>query len=213
MNKKLAIAGGAAVLLVGIIFIIFSSNDELAEVINEVENEVEEQRMDALEGTSTDETDEGTAQESNSTPSSQRIAEPTPSAPVTNGVVLGEVEGGIVITVARATLLQPGYIVLYRINSNGETALAGKSGLLKAGTHTNVDIQLGAIAVERQAIVAVLHGDDGDGKFEYPGADQYLLSGSLLANDIDVVGVDRNDRESKILETQVEAFLETNFMN
>jgi hypothetical protein len=213
MNKKLVIAGGAAVLLVGIIFIIFSSNDELAEVIHEVENEVAEgQRMDALESTSTDDSGVGVVDE-DSGASQQTIAQPRATVPATNSVVLGEVEGGNTISVPRATLLQPGYIVIYRINSNGETSLAGKSGLLEAGTHTNIDIQLAATAIYRQALVAVLHGDDGDGKFEYPGADLYLLNGGLLANDIDVVDIKRSDRESKVLETQVEAFLETNFMD
>ena len=62
----------------------------------------------------------------------------------------------------------------------------------------------------RRVLERVLHQDNGNGKFEQ-GSDQYLLNGQLLANDIDVVGVERSDRESRILETQVEAYLETNF--
>lgn len=135
------------------------------------------------------------------------VEEPTPQ----NSVLLGEVPEGNIITVAEATLVKPGFVALYRINSNGDSALVGNSDLLSAGAHHMISIQLRNLAVKRQAMVAVLHEDDGDGKFEFPESDPYLKNGPLLSNDIDVVGVSRTDREARILETQVEAYLETNF--
>jgi hypothetical protein len=128
-----------------------------------------------------------------------------------NSVTLGEVEEGNIITVSAATFLKPGYVALYRVNSNGDSALVGNSQLLSIGTHKNISVQLKNPAVKRQALVAVLHEDDGDGKFEFPGSDLYLRNGGLLINDIDVIGVNRTNREARILETQVKAYLETNF--
>lgn len=207
MNNKTVIAGGAAVLLAGVLFIIFSSNDDIAEVIQNVESEVAEE-MESAELAIEEEPlageDQLAAQASENAPAQSAVQA------AANRVILGELEDGNVITVAEATLTKKGYVVLYRVNSNGDSALVGKSDLLNVGTHRNIAIQLVAPAIESQAIVAVLHQDNGNGKFEQ-GSDQYLLNGQLLANDIDVVGVERSDRESRILETQVEAYLETNF--
>lgn len=208
MNNKMAIAGGAAILLAGILFIIFSSNDEIAQVISEVENEItKESSPNDLVATNTEDTVAASANAAGANGG----AAMQESIPATNYVILGELEGGNIVTVSQASLLQDGYIVLYRINNRGESSLVGKSDLLKAGTHTNVSIQLVSVVAEMQAIVAVLHRDDGNGKFEYPGPDRYLLNDGLLTSDIDVVGIQRSDRESRVLETQVEAFLETNF--
>ncbi len=195
-------------LLAGLLFIIFSSNDDIAEVIQNVESEVAEE-MESAELAIEEEPLPGeeqlAAQASQNAPAQSAV-----QTAASNRVILGELEGGNVITVAEATLTKKGYVVLYRVNSNGDSALVGKSDLLNAGTHRSIAIQLVAPAIESQAIVAVLHQDNGNGKFEQ-GSDQYLLNGQLLANDIDVVGVERSDRESRILETQVEAYLETNF--
>jgi len=208
-NKKMIIAGGACALLAGIGFIVLSSDDEIAEVIQEVETEM---AQEAAAGTALEEgvVEEVEPVEEKATSHSSGAVSST-LAPTSNAVVLGEINNGNNVTVPFARLLEDGYVVLYRINSKGDVSLMGKSELLKAGTHTDIKIRLANMAVERQAIVAVLHEDDGDGKFEYPGADNYLLNGALLSSDIDVVGIERSDRESKVLETQVEAFLKTNF--
>lgn len=209
------IAGGAVVLLAGVGFIVFSSNDEIAEVIHEVESETaKELAEDSLEVNSSETVSVdgalNSAIENQST--SMNVAQNT-SVPAANRVILGEVEPGNIVTVPQAQLLKDGYVVLYKVDNRGEATLVGKTQVLGAGVHNNLKIQLSGPAVDRQAIVAVLHGDDGDEKFEYPGEDNYLLNGGVLASDIDVVGVVRSDRESRILETQVAAFLETNFMD
>lgn len=130
----------------------------------------------------------------------------------TNRVVLAETLTGNFATVAQATLTKPGYVVIYKINSNGDSAILGHSDLLKVGAHTNISIQLDSPVAVRQAVVAVLHEDDGDSKFEYPESDGYLVNaGSLLASDIDVVDVKYADDESKVLEAQTAAFIENNF--
>ncbi len=201
------IAGGAVALLIGIGFIVLSSNDEIAQVIHEVEREAAQESV-SNNATSTEEvaTAEGTP-----SAAAQRTAHLAP-APRVNQVILGEIESGNVITVPQATLLEGGYVVLYKVDSRGEASVVGESAFLSEGTHTNIRIQLdnGPVA-ELQAIAAILHADDGDEKFEYPGPDRHLTNGSLIASDIDVVGISRSDHESRVLETQVEAFLETNF--
>jgi hypothetical protein len=209
MKNKTVIAGGAVLLLAGILFIVFSSNDDIAQVIQSVESEVAEQMEERSLSVGKGE-DEPTDEEKTTLDPEAVKAVPQP-APV-NTVILGEVSGGNVITVPQATLLKPGFVVLYRINSKGESTLVGDSQLLTAGTHRDITIRLSSLAVETQALVAVLHEDDGNGTFEQ-GSDGYLLNGSLLVSDIDVVGIKRSDREGRILETKIEAFLETNFRN
>lgn len=194
-NKKVLIGVLAAVVLAGILFLVFSNRDDQSQ--NGLNNSPASQD---LQNAGTD-TQAVTPNGTNDTTAGQQ-----------NSVVLGEVEGGNIITVSQATLTKPGYVVLYRVNSNGEGAVAANSELLSVGTHSNVQIQLDSPAVERQAIVAVLHEDDGDETFEYPESDMYLVNADAqVVNDIDVVGVSRTDQESKILEAQIRTFIENNF--
>jgi flagellar basal body-associated protein FliL len=137
---------------------------------------------------------------------------PDTQTAATNRVVLAETLTGNFATVAQANLTKPGYVVIYRVNSNGDSSVLGHSDLLTAGAHTNISIQLDTPVAVRQAVVSVLHEDDGDSKFEYPESDGYLVNaGSMLASDIDVVDVTSAAEESKVLEAQVKAFLENNF--
>jgi|GEM_PF-2314329 len=206
MNKTSVIAIIGVVALGIVLFLLFSTGDRGASLIvpnnaTTTQNAQQDQENTQGEETNTANTNNQTNGQSNT------------NGQIVNAVVLGEVEAGNLITVPRAQLEEDGYVVLYRVNSNGESDVVGHSDLLEAGNHTNISIQLeGGPAVERQAIVAALHEDDGDGKFEYPEADGYLISSSgTVISDIDVVGVVRSDREGMILENQVEAYLDENF--
>ena len=126
----------------------------------------------------------------------------------TNSVVLTENSTGNFATIARATFLAPGYVAIYKVNSQGDTSPLGNTGLLEMGVHTNVRVQLDTIVAEGETIVAVMHEDDGDGEFEFPESDFYLgNSTSAIASDVDVVDVAFED-EAEELQEQVETTLE-----
>lgn len=128
-----------------------------------------------------------------------------------NRIVLAETETGNFVTIAFANLIQPAFIAIYKVNNNGETLLIGNTGLLPAGIITNYKIQLESVVVDNQTIAAVLHTDDGDGKFEFPESDPYLKNADqIIVSDVDIVEINA-DREAAALKKQVETYLENNF--
>jgi hypothetical protein len=203
MNKSLLIGIGVLLILGGILYIAFSGNSPLLP-------------EGVAQRTATTTVTEQSQQNSTTSAAAQNTQASTGataqnSAAVPNSVTLSENKGGNIMTVASARLSQPGYVVLYKINSNGGSSMVGHSDLLSAGTHSNIAIQLDSVAASRQAIVAVLDKDNGDGSFDV-GEDLYLLNpGDLLVSDIDVVDVARADREGQVLASQVQAYLDENF--
>ncbi len=201
--------GGVVIALVALIAFLFSRGniELLTPVFLNVTQESEAEDEQIQTPTTTVDTNVGTQA---NTSASGNISSVPSSAP-TNMVYLGEVESGNVVIVPSATLSRPGYIVLYRVKSTGESTITGNSSLLSAGTHTNVRIQLDQFLIDKQGLVATLHEDDGDQEFEYPESDGYLTNNGTLVNDIDVVGIKSDYQESRTLEQQVEAYVENNF--
>ena len=127
-----------------------------------------------------------------------------------NSVVLAPAETGMSVTVQSATLSEPGYDVVYRVNSQNETQVIGSSDLLEAGDYSEVSIVLDSGIAKEQTIVAVLHADDGDGEFEFPGSDGYLGDMSqAVYTDVDIVDMDASE-ESAALGENVEEYLMEN---
>ncbi len=142
-------------------------------------------------------------------PANQNVQpEPTP-APL-NSVVLTENETGNFVTIAYANLTQPGFIAIYRINSQNKTAPIGHTDLLSPKIITNLKLQLDTQIAKGQTIVAVLHKDDGDGEFEFPESDPYVKNGEFIVSDVDVVDV-RPEREAKNLKNQIDTYFESSF--
>lgn len=134
--------------------------------------------------------------------------EPTP-APL-NSVLLTEADSGNFVTIAYANLTQPGFIAIYKVNSNSETLPIGHTDLLPPTIISNLKLELETVIAEKQTIVAVLHQDDGDGVFEFPESDPYLKNGDFIVSDVDVVEI-RSEREEKNLKDQIDKYLEANF--
>lgn len=125
-------------------------------------------------------------------------------------VILAPVETGSKATIATAKLTEPGYVVIYQVDSNGESEIIGNTELLAEGTYSDIEVDLDAIVALEQTIVAVLHEDDGDGVFEFPNDDLYLSTETqVIVTDVDVVDVDYED-EDESLNAQVETYLENN---
>lgn len=123
-------------------------------------------------------------------------------------VTLAENETGNSANVASVTLPRPGFVVIYKVNSNGEASYAGSSRLLDQGTHYSVDITLTSVAAREQTLVAALHVDSNEnGDFD-AGTDLYLWTESnAIVTDVDVVDVDPED-ETETLHDQVRTYLE-----
>lgn len=126
-----------------------------------------------------------------------------------NQLVLAENEGGNIVTIAYAQLTEPGYVALFRMNSQSDVALIGSSDLLQPGEYTNLTIQLSSVAVEGQNMAGVLYSDDGDEEFTYTEGDVYLTNGTTFVSDVDVIGVDPED-EAEELSRQIDNYLEAN---
>ncbi len=197
----MVIIGVVLALLALVVFLFSRGNIELLTPVFLNVTQQQEEADDLQTPTST-------APEVTETPAASGGSTASPSAAL-NAVYLGEVESGNAVSVASATLNRPGYIVLYRINSQGDSRMLGHSDLL-SGTVFNTKVRLDQLIVDDQALVAVLHEDDGDGSFDNPG-DGYLTNDGQLVSDIDVVGTQRNYRESTTLERQVQMYLENNF--
>jgi hypothetical protein len=131
----------------------------------------------------------------------------TSATPGVTRVVLAETSAGNRAVIQSAQLSDPGYIVVYRSTVDGDTEIVGHSNLLSAGAYSNLGITLDSAVSADQTLTAVLHKDDGDGKFEVPGPDSFMGSGNArIISDVDVVGSPKSE-ESPLLESQVEAYL------
>lgn len=70
------------------------------------------------------------------------------------------------------TLSKPGFVAIHE-NQNGQPgAILGVSGLLPAGKHENSTIELSRKTAPGENLFAMVHADNGDGKFEFPGPDE-----------------------------------------
>ncbi len=133
---------------------------------------------------------------------------PTSATPGGSVVVMTEATPGSRVTIQSAQLAEPGYIVVYRSTTDGDTKIVGRSSLLESGAYSNLNITLDSAVTADQTVTAVLHKDDGDGKFEVPGQDSFMSSGTAtVISDVDVVGSPKSE-EPPLLESQVEAYIE-----
>lgn len=128
----------------------------------------------------------------------------------TNQLVLAENETSNSATIAYVQLTRPGYVALFRMNSQSDVAFVGSTDLLEPGEYTDIRVQLSSMAVEGQNLAAVLYADNGDGEFTYTdGGDTYLTNGTTFVSDVDVIGIDPED-EAEELSDHIDTYLEAN---
>lgn len=190
MNKSIIVI--VALILLGImVFLISSNNDEANE-----NSDAETSETDTTNNESTSDTNPIEADGGDGTGASASV----------NTVALKPTETGNFVSVD-ATLIEPGFVVIYRVNSNSETKIIGSSDLLLPSTNNDLEIQLDSPIAKEQTVVAVLHKDNGDGKFD---SDMYLgNSNQTIVTDVDVVDTPKNE-EGTLLKEQVEVFLQNN---
>lgn len=83
-----------------------------------------------------------------------------------NAIYLADQKPGNMVNVSMAVLGGKGYVVIHETKDGKPGKVLGASALLDAGENLNVPISLSAPLVDGQAYVAMLHIDDGDGKFD-----------------------------------------------
>lgn len=186
-----------AVLLLGVLTYAWMNSDEPAGM---------EDTMMPAETMDTDATtaieSEGMEMETNSQTEAEAMAMPQ------NMVMLAENETGIKVTVAGATLTQPGYVVLFRQNSLGTVDTIGSSALLEAGTQAEFSIQTDSAVAKEQQVIAALYADNGDGELQLDGSDTLLTNASgMVVVDIDVIDTDPADESAELM-SQARALLE-----
>lgn len=80
-----------------------------------------------------------------------------------------KVENGNVV-VARVFLDKPGYVVIHKVADGKPGAVIGNSGLLNK-ENSNGNVKISGYENENE-LIAMLHYDDGDGNYEFPGDDK-----------------------------------------
>jgi len=73
------------------------------------------------------------------------------------------------VVVTRLFLDKPGYIVIHKVVDGKPGAVIGNSGLLDGG-NSNINVKVSDYENENE-LIAMLHYDDGDGNYEFPGDD------------------------------------------
>ena len=168
-----------------------------------------------MEEVDTTEKDTITAPEAAETSLSTEETSPASELPATpayaskNFVLLHENDTTKILDVATVALDRPGYVVIYKINSLGKIRMVGHTDLLKAGTYADFTITLTSIAAKNQTVIAILHEDDGDGVFEYPESDSYILENDIIVSDIDIIEA-TGTREQETLKKNLAEYLEEN---
>ena len=82
-----------------------------------------------------------------------------------NLVLVTDYTAGKTATVARVVLEKPGYVMIHEDLSGKPGAIIGSSALLPIGESSDVVVNLKRASKDGEVLYAMLHMDDGDGKF------------------------------------------------
>lgn len=93
----------------------------------------------------------------------------------TNSVAISDYTPGQTVTLYTVVLEKPGYVMIHEDDGSGKPGAGiGNSPLLPAGESSNVKVALLRPSVDGETLYAMLHTDDGDGVFGFPGPDAPL---------------------------------------
>lgn len=83
------------------------------------------------------------------------------------------------IVIERLDLVQPGFIVIRADDDGKPGAVISHSVMLERGRHESVGVNIDPARAGAQ-VIAVVHADNGNVLFEYPGADGPMLVGDQM---------------------------------
>ncbi len=93
----------------------------------------------------------------------QQSNSPAPTAP-SDSVAVSTQRAGNEVDIDQVKLSQPGFIEIHEVVDGKPGKIIGGSKLLPAGTRQDVIIKVAIVA--GKSYIAMLHVDDGDGKFD-----------------------------------------------
>jgi len=108
------------------------------------------------------------------------------------------VKDGVVMA-SKVTLDKPGFVVIHKVIDGTFADVIGNSELLEAGTYSNVEIELTDFSKETQ-LNAMLHYDNGDGSYEFPGPDGPTVMDDEVVMVFFEVGRAPTDKDIQILD-------------
>jgi len=74
------------------------------------------------------------------------------------------------VIIKSMTLDKPGFVVIHKDGGGKPGPVIGHSALISAGTHENVKVMFDS-AQAGERVFPMLHYDDGDGQYKFPGPD------------------------------------------
>ena len=97
--------------------------------------------------------------------------EQAPAGPVPPSLSLvDQPGGGDTVMITLLTLDKPGYVVVHKDNEGKPGPVIGQSELIEPGTYANYPVFIDAEQAGA-AVFPMLHYDNGDGVYEFPGPD------------------------------------------
>ena len=89
------------------------------------------------------------------------------------------------VRINSVTLAEPGYVVVHADANGRPGPVIGRTELMDAGTHANLNVEIDASRAGDR-VHPMLHVDDGDGVYEFPGADgPVTVAGSPVVAAVD----------------------------
>lgn len=93
-----------------------------------------------------------------------------------SSILVSNQPSGESVSIDSATLVNPGYIVIHEQKDGELGPVIGNSPLFEAGTFENVSVDLDRLSIAGETLYAMLHDDDGNAQYEFPGADVPTLN-------------------------------------
>lgn len=118
----------------------------------------------------------------------------------TDAVSAPDQAGGVEVFIEDITLKNPGYVVIHREVDGTPGPIIGSSDLLPAGETKNLIVSLNESVKEGDVLFAMLHSDNGDGTFEFPGPDAPVLdtNGNIVMQKFTILSEGALDVEVKL---------------
>ena len=123
---------------------------------------------------------------------------------------------GTSVLIQRAVLSTPGYIVVHEEQDGKPGPVIGNSGLFE-GVRQNLSVTLLRSSIEGEVLFAMLHSDDGDGIYEFPGGDNPTKDeeGSVILDKFTIIEEEaESDQEPTATVSQVKeiSMVSSNFL-
>lgn len=104
-------------------------------------------------------------------PSPAEIESTTEATGQDSSITVSNQSAGNTVIIPTATLIAPGYIVIHEQEAGELGPAIGASELYEAGTYQDIEVTLDRASVSTETLYGMLHDDDGNAQYEFPGPD------------------------------------------